>query len=185
VRNPAIKGDFTDGKVYTEHFSTPLFFARDQGFFQNRSLDVQLVPYPSGTGAMTKALEAGALDAAVGLTEGWIAALGNGADAFKLVGKYVDTPLCWAISTGGQRADMASSDDLAGGKKKLGISRFGSGSYVMGYVLADQEGWLKEGEEPFDWTVLDNFKNLRDAVNREHPEGKEADAFMWEHFTSK
>ncbi|KAA8894663.1 hypothetical protein FN846DRAFT_398309 [Sphaerosporella brunnea] len=167
-----------------EHFSTPLFFAQNKGFFADRHLNVELLPYPSGTGAMAKSLESGDLDVAIGLTEGWIAALGKGADAFKLVGKYVDTPLCWAISTGGQRGDMVDAQSLAGGKK-LGISRVGSGSYVMGYVLADQQGWLNTEQEPFDWVVLNDFKNLRDAVNKDHAQGKEADAFMWEHFTSK
>lgn len=52
----------------------------------------------------------------------------------------------------------------------------------MGYVLADQHGWLTASTpEPFsDTVVLQNFKNLRDAVN-----SGEADFFMWEHFTSK
>ncbi|KAF8540331.1 hypothetical protein BDD12DRAFT_804577 [Trichophaea hybrida] len=172
-----------------EHFSTPLYFAQSRGFFIARSLNVTLLPFPSGTGAMIKSLSSGSLDLAVGLTEGWIAALANGEDTFKLVGKYVDTPLCWAISTGSSREDILSSKDLEG-KKRLGISRYGSGSYVMGYVLAEQNGWLseeedKEGKEPFEWVVLNDFKNLRDGVNKVHVEGKEADAFMWEHFTSK
>jgi hypothetical protein len=171
-----------------EHFSTPLHFAVFHGYFAAHNIEVELLPYPSGTGAMIKALEANELDLAVGLTEGWIAALADGkTDAYKLVGKYVDTPLCWAISAGAKRSDMASASDLAGGKK-LGISRFGSGSYVMGYVLAEQNRWELErgdGQGPFDWVVLDNFKNLRDGVNGCHHEGKTADAFMWEHFTSK
>lgn len=52
----------------------------------------------------------------------------------------------------------------------------------MGYVLADQQGWLSpSNSEPFsDTVVLNNFQNLRDAVN----DGR-ADFFMWEHFTSK
>ena len=52
----------------------------------------------------------------------------------------------------------------------------------MGYVLADQHGWLTPSTpEPFsDTVVLQNFKNLRDAVN-----SGDADFFMWEHFTSK
>jgi ABC-type nitrate/sulfonate/bicarbonate transport system substrate-binding protein len=66
--------------------------------------------------------------------------------------------------------------------RKIGVSRIGSGSYVMGYVLADQEGWLSPSRaQPFsDTVVLNNFKNLRDAVNK-----GDADFFMWEHFTSK
>lgn len=64
---------------------------------------------------------------------------------------------------------------------KIGISRIGSGSQVMGYVLADQQGWLTPGASPYsDFVVLQNFANLRKAVN----DGT-ADFFMWEHFTSK
>lgn len=50
----------------------------------------------------------------------------------------------------------------------------------MAYVLADQREWLKQGEQPFEFTVLNNFKNMRDGVN----EGK-CDYFMWETFTTK
>lgn len=71
-------------------------------------------------------------------------------------------------------------DSLNGGK--IGVSRIGSGSYVMGFVLADQQGWLSgPSPKPFsDTVVLDNFENLRNAVN-----SGQADFFMWEHFTSK
>ena len=86
----------------------------------------------------------------------------------------------WAISAGATRNDLTSVDDLKGGK--IGVSRIGSGSYVMGFVLADQRGWLSpSASSPFsDTVVLDNFKNLRDGVNSD-----KADFFMWEHFTSK
>lgn len=51
----------------------------------------------------------------------------------------------------------------------------------MGYVLADKEGWLSPSGAPYsDFVVLQNFANLRNAVN----DGS-ADFFMWEHFTSK
>ena len=56
-----------------------------------------------------------------------------------------------------------------------------SGSYVMGFVLADTKGWLeKPGEAPFEVVPLQTFAKLREAVN----DGM-ADFFMWEHFTSK
>ncbi|KAI5780841.1 hypothetical protein EDC01DRAFT_710344 [Geopyxis carbonaria] len=167
-----------------EHFSTPLHFAQSHGFFSDRSLSVQLLPYPSGTGHMIKSLQAGELDLAIGLTEGWIASQGNGCKDFHLVGEYVSTPLCWAISTGAAREDMKTAEaDLKPTEdktRKLGVSRIGSGSYVMGFVLADQNGWLNDEKDPFDFLVLDNFKNLREAVN-----GEKADAFMWEYFTTK
>lgn len=51
----------------------------------------------------------------------------------------------------------------------------------MGFVLADQQGWLSEQQRPYsDAVVLNNFETLRNAVN-----SGEADFFMWEHFTSK
>lgn len=83
----------------------------------------------------------------------------------------------WAISTGAHRPDITSVDSLRG--RKIGVSRVGSGSYVMGHVLADQHGW--PSTQPFsDTVVLNTFDQLREAVN-----SGEADFFMWEHFTSK
>lgn len=58
----------------------------------------------------------------------------------------------------------------------------GSGSYVMGFVFADSQAWLREpGQAPFDVVPLQTFSRLREAVN----DGNTADFFMWEHFTSK
>ena len=64
----------------------------------------------------------------------------------------------------------------------VGVSRIGSGSYVMSYVLADQQGWLASPEKsPYrKFHVLQTFDRLRAAVN-----AGSADFFMWEHFTSK
>lgn len=60
------------------------------------------------------------------------------------------------------------------------ITNFFSGSYVMPFVLAYQKGWTDE----YKFNILQNFKNLRDAVNLK--EGLEpTDAFMWEIFTTK
>lgn len=131
---------------------------------------------------MITSLRAKEIDIGIGLTEGWVAGLGkvqssnNG--GYKIVGTYVESPLCWALSTGAKRSDVKSVSDVKGGR--VGVSRIGSGSYVMAFVLADQRGWLRVGEKPFEVVVLDNFKGLRDGVN-----GGMADFFMWEHFTSK
>lgn len=134
---------------------------------------------------MVTALQSGEIDIAVGLTEGWVAGICKAQAAqkdagFKIVGTYVDTPLRWAISTGTERADLNSIEDLRG--KKVGVSRIGSGSYVMSYVLAHQKEWLdpNSNQPPFPVEVLNTFKSLRDGVN----DGA-ADFFMWEYFTSK
>jgi ABC-type nitrate/sulfonate/bicarbonate transport system substrate-binding protein len=164
-----------------EHFSTPLHFASTR-----YNLDADLVPYPSGTGHMVQSLKSKEIDVGIGLTEGWVAGLGKETSKaefpYRIVGTYVETPLCWAISSGAQRNDITSFKDLRGTKN--GVSRIGSGSYVMGFVLADQNGWLSsegaESKSPFEIVVLNDFKRLRDGVN-----SGEADFFMWEHFTSK
>lgn len=112
-----------------EHFSTPLYFA--QKYF---ALSATLMPFPSGTGHMITSLRAGEIDVAIGLTEGWIAGLGYKKDestghilkseaGYSLVGTYVDTPLCWAISTGINREDIRDLSDLR--ECKLGVSRMG------------------------------------------------------------
>ncbi|RYO91237.1 hypothetical protein DL764_008309 [Monosporascus ibericus] len=161
-----------------EHFSTPIFFAQ-----KHFGLSAELLPFPSGTGHMITALRSGEIDVGIGLTEAWVAGLGKedtlGDGGYRIVGTYVETPLCWAISTGAKRPDMNSISSLKG--SKIGVSRIGSGSYVMGYVLANKQGWLSSAEQPYsDFVVLNNFANLRAAVN----DGR-ADFFMWEHFTSK
>ncbi|KAK3328577.1 hypothetical protein B0T19DRAFT_357736 [Cercophora scortea] len=169
-----------------EHFSTPIHFAQ-----AHYGLDAELIAFPSGTGHMVTALRSGEIDVGIGLTEGWIAGLGRVEEedndgGYRLVGTYVETPLCWAISTGADRPDIVSVESLKG--SKIGVSRIGSGSYVMGYVLADQHHWLQSpaadaGTPPppySQFVVLNTFENLRKAVN-----SGEADFFMWEHFTSK
>lgn len=50
----------------------------------------------------------------------------------------------------------------------------------MPFVLAQQQQWSKK----FEFEILDNFKNLRDAVNKTG-DVEPADAFMWEIFTTK
>lgn len=173
-----------------EHFSTPLHFAK-----VHFKLSGTLIPFPSGTGQMITAIENDELDIGIGLTEGWIAHLGRATSHpspsnIRLVGTYVETPLCWAISTGRDR-DIHNVSELKG--KNAGVSRIGSGSHIMSFVLADQQGWLpppaersqsgREGPswpEPFSFVPLHAFANLRAGVN-----DSTADFFMWEHFTSK
>ncbi|EMC93823.1 hypothetical protein BAUCODRAFT_74706 [Baudoinia panamericana UAMH 10762] len=170
-----------------EHFSTPLHFAA-----QHFNLDADLIPEPLGTGALATRLKTAstsdfAIDVAVGLTEGFVADLGKtqaagDSAAYGIVGTYVESPLCWAISTGAQRDDVSSVQDLKGGK--VGVSRIGSGSYVMSYVLADQHGWLQQGQDPFGVEVIGDFAALRQSVRREGDKPA-TDFFMWEHFTTK
>lgn len=165
-----------------EHFSTPLFLAKTNGYFDNYNLTVDFVPVIEGSGRLIKLLNANEVDIAIGLTEAFISDIAKGNDHYKLIGVYVKSPLCWAVSTGYNRSDVTSLKDLNG--KKIGISRLGSGSYIMSFVL----GMAEKFREPFfsGWPILSNFKNLRDSVNLNvGGELENSDAFMWEYFTSK
>lgn len=88
---------------------------------------------------MITALQANEIDVGIGLTEGWVAGLGKaraeGRDAgYTMVGTYVETPLCWAVSTGAGRDDITGIDRLRG--RKMGVSRIGR------YVLSSSRSGL-------------------------------------------
>ena len=76
-----------------EHFSTPLHFAA-----QHFGLQANVTPFPSGSGHMITALRNKEIDVAIGLTEAWVAGLGKedveGDGGYRIVGTYVETPLC-------------------------------------------------------------------------------------------
>ncbi|KXT14090.1 hypothetical protein AC579_791 [Pseudocercospora musae] len=156
---------------------------------QHYQLKAELIPFPTGTGALASCLkaprnEAGSIDVAIGLTEGFVADLGktiasNARPNYGLIGTYVDSPLCWAIVTGAQRSEINDVSDLKG--KRVGVSRIGSGSYVMSFVLADQRGWLEQSKEPFEVVPTGDFAALRKSVG---PDAS-SEFFMWEHFTTK
>lgn len=165
-----------------EHFSTPLFLAKEQGYYQD--LDIEFIPVIEGSGRLIKLLNSNEVDIAIGLTEAFVSDIAKGNEIYKLIGTYVESPLCWAVSSGIDRSDFNQLSDLQG--KKIGVSRIGSGSYIMSFVLGLQEKF----SQPFfsDHPILSNFKNLRDSVNKKFDKDDElanSDAFMWEHFTSK
>jgi ABC-type phosphate/phosphonate transport system substrate-binding protein len=153
-----------------EHFSSPLlqYSKEDSGKTFN------LVECPSGTGQLISRLTNDEIDIAIALTDPLISGIANGSKAYKLVGSYVSTPLNWAVITGNDSKYNQISDLK---DTTLGISRYGSGSYTMAYVMALQQEW------PIDslkFQVNNDIRGLIDSVN----DGSTS-AFMWEWFTTK
>ncbi|KAG5456995.1 MAG: hypothetical protein BJ554DRAFT_3108, partial [Olpidium bornovanus] len=156
-------------RAVPEHFSTVFDLAAKNGHFLRRGLEVDVVFCPGGTGEMTRLLVDGKIDVAAALTEG-------------LVASQFTSCFGWAISTGAA-SSIKSVQELHG--SRIGVSRFGSGSHIIPYVLADKAGWLPVNEadkdsgpnalSKFAFDVLHNFQGLRDGVNS----GK-VDAFLWE-----
>ncbi|KAI8969494.1 periplasmic binding protein-like II [Trametes punicea] len=153
-----------------EHFSSPLLqFAEADG-----GRTFTLIECPSGTGQLIGRLENDEIDLAIALTDPLISGIAKGSRAYKLVGSYVTTPLNWAVITG-KNAPYNSIADLKG--TRIGISRYGSGSQTMAYVMALQQGWPTD---ELEFKVNNDIRGLIDSVN----EGSTS-AFMWEWFTTK
>ncbi|KAH8702122.1 hypothetical protein BGW36DRAFT_372242 [Talaromyces proteolyticus] len=174
-----------------EHYLTPLHLCVRHPSYKNLPFELSLIPFPSGTGHMITSLRADEIDIGIGLTEGWIAGLTGkqqlnennaaGGGGYKIVGQWVETPLRWAIVTGKERADLNGVDSLK--DSRVGVSRLGSGSHIMSFVLSQQQGWSAESLKP---VILGPFAALREGVLG-HAAGsqKGAEFFMWEHFTTK
>src|SRR2546423_644709 len=167
-----------------EHYLVPLHLAKAKFPFP-----VELIPFPSGTGHMITSLRSDAIDLAIGLTEGWVAGLltaeGQNARGYRIVGSWVQNPLRWAVVTGRNRDNIQSIADLRT-YGRVGVSRMGSGSHIMAFVLAQQEGWTAlEPKRPSVFIPLGPFADLRNGVIGENGEAPLADFFMWEHFTTK
>ncbi len=169
-----MSGVFRVGGV-PEHFNLPWYRASERSVFGGTGIDYSWQTYPGGTGAMLAALEADEIDVAVLLTEGVVAHIAGGGDA-KILGTFVDSPLHWGIHVhAGSSFEHVA--DLEG--TRFAVSRMRSGSHIMAYVLAEQQGWLGKGGE-LKFEIVGNLDGARVAL----AEGR-GDGFMWEKFMTK
>eukprot|EP00049_Salpingoeca_infusionum_P016156 m.326818 g.326818 ORF g.326818 m.326818 type:complete len:605 (-) comp16022_c1_seq18:6653-8467(-) len=157
-----------------EHFNLPWHLAQERGLFDKYGVKVEFREQKLGTGAMINGAKTGELDVIVALTEGLVKDIASGSN-LRLLGTYVGSPLCWAISTG-TRSKIQTAEDLRGGT--FAISRPGSGSNLMAYVLAMERGWNPETDVKFE--TKGNITQLCEGVN-----DLSTDAFLWETFTTK
>lgn len=160
-----------------EHFNSPFHLAAKADAYASAGLDVEWTDMPGGTGAMSEALETGSADVAVLLTEGMYKNIVCGAKA-KIVAVYVQSPLCWGIhaSAGAHHEAINGVADLRG--RTFAISRLTSGSHLMAFVCAQQQGWDPARDLKFE--TVGNITGAREALKED-----KAQAFMWEKFTTK
>lgn len=156
-----------------EHFNLPWHRAIEQKKFKQAGLTIDWKEYPGGTGAMMQDLRNGELDMAVALTEGVVAEIVN-QQSCKILQLYVKSPLIWGIHVSG-KSSFQALHALEG--KRYAISRLGSGSHLMAFVNARQQGW-----NPQDLTLVTvgNLEGAREALAQ-----GDADVFMWEKFMTK
>ncbi|KAJ3074525.1 hypothetical protein HDU98_011027 [Podochytrium sp. JEL0797] len=170
-----------------EHFSIPFYHAHPHhGPFR-------IISCPGGTGQMLKRLGTGEIDLCVGLTEGLVAALANEGDnaGFRIVGGLTKSSLTWsvvvhpeAVREGGAFEGVKEEENAAHlvRGKRIGISRFGSGSHLIPFVIPTPPSTPTPTTTtaPFEFIQQNDISGLRAGIAT-----GTTDAFLWERFTTK
>lgn len=156
-----------------EHFNLPWHLAIEENAFKDRGINLEWTDIPEGTGRMCQMLADNETDIAIILTEGLVKSITAGTKA-KIVQEYIATPLLWGIHVG-TNSKYQTIDDLI--NTKAAISRFGSGSHLMAYVNAQNEGWATS---KLQFEIINNLDGAVEGLTN-----GTADYFMWEHFTTK
>lgn len=156
-----------------EHFNFPWQLAISEGKFKTENIDLQWTDVPEGTGKMCQMLRDGQTDVAIILTEGIIKDILAG-NTSKIVQIYVETPLIWGIHVAA-KSKYAALSDLE--NTKVAISRLGSGSQLMAYVNANNQGWKTDA---LQFEIVNTIDGAVDALTK-----GTADYFMWERFMTK
>jgi ABC-type nitrate/sulfonate/bicarbonate transport system substrate-binding protein len=156
-----------------EHFNLPWQLCIENGEFEAENIDLQWTDIPEGTGKMCQMLRDGETDIAVILTEGIVKDIVAG-NPSKIVQIYVQSPLIWGIHVA-EKSDFQTVKDLK--NKKAAISRLGSGSQLMAYVNANEQGWKTDDLE---FEIINTIDGAVEALTN-----GTADYFMWERFMTK
>ena len=151
-----------------EHFNMPWHLALHDQYFSKQGVQVNWKDYPEGTGTLMRDLREGTLDVAVALTEGVVAEIVK-TQSCRIVQYYVTSPLRWGIHVAATTSYRQISD-LKG--KTFAISRPGSGSQLMTYVLAQQEQWATDALAFEEIGTIDGARQALAAGA--------ADGFLWE-----
>ena len=156
-----------------EHFNLPWHLAMEEKDFEKEGLKIEWTDFPGGTGDLNTALRNKEIDVAVILTEGIIKDIIAG-NPSKIVQTYVQSPLIWGIHVA-EGSKYHSLNELE--YTKVAISRNGSGSQLMAYVNAKNEGWSLND---LKFEIVGNIDGAVSAL-----QDNTAQYFMWEHFTTK
>lgn len=156
-----------------EHFNLPWHLSIENGDFEKENIDLQWTDVPEGTGKMCQMLRDGETDIAVILTEGIVKDIVAG-NPSKIVQVYVESPLIWGIHVAA-KSNYKTLADIE--NTKVAISRIGSGSQLMAYVNADNQGWKTDN---LQFEIINTIDGAVEALTN-----GTADYFMWERFMTK
>lgn len=156
-----------------EHFNLPWKKIIKEQPFSSRGILLHWTDESRGSGQMNKALRADETDLAILLTESFLKDVAAGNPA-RMIGFHVKSPLIWGIHL----AAKSEIDELNEIQNPVFlVSRMGSGSHLMAYVLAQKERW-KAADLSFK--VIGNLAGALSAMDARIPE-----LFLWEKYTTK
>ncbi len=155
-----------------EHFNLPWKKVIASQPFSVKGIQLSWTDESRGSGQMNKALRNDETDIAIVLTESFLKDFEEG-NPSKMIGFHVKSPLIWGIHIPG-KSPVENLNQIE--NPKFLISRMGSGSHLMAFVLAQREGWNPENLE---FKIVGNLHGALEAMNPETPE-----MFLWEKYTT-
>ncbi|MCH6199999.1 ABC transporter substrate-binding protein [Aquiflexum sp. LQ15W] len=156
-----------------EHFNFPWLQVIEKQPFLNQGILLEWHNEPKGSGEMNRSLRKGETDIAVVLTESFVKDKIEGNPAL-MVGYHVESPLVWGIHGSG-KSTVVDISQLGHGE--FVISRYGSGSHLMAFLLAKREGWDLDN---LDFEVVGDLDGAKEALQDEIHK-----LFLWEKYTTK
>jgi ABC-type nitrate/sulfonate/bicarbonate transport system substrate-binding protein len=156
-----------------EHFNLPWHLALEDGAFEKAGIDLEWQDVPEGTGRMSKMLRNKELDVACILTDGIVKDIIAGNES-RILQVYVQSPLLWGVHVPSQ-LPVSKISELS--DAKVAISRYGSGSHLMSYLLAKRHGWKPS-------TMKFELVNTLDVAVEALQENK-AQVFLWERYMTQ
>jgi ABC-type nitrate/sulfonate/bicarbonate transport system substrate-binding protein len=167
----SLASSFVVGGV-PEPMNLPWLLSIADGTFADAGIAVEWIDQPGGTGAIAKALTDRRLDVATILTEGAVAAIVNGAD-LRICSLWMPSPLLWGIHIAGHSTARTIHDIEP---VRFAVSRLGSGSHLMAYLLAARDGFQLA---PAQLVVVGDIDGARAALREDR-----ADVFLWEKYVT-
>jgi sulfonate transport system substrate-binding protein len=156
-----------------EHFNLPWHLALEDDAFAKAGIDLQWQDVPEGTGRMSKLLRNEKLDVACILTDGIVKDIIAG-NKSRILQVYVSSPLLWGVHAPAQiEADRTEQLEDA----KIAISRYGSGSHLMSYLLARRHGW---DTEDIEFELINTLDGAVKALST-----NKAQLFLWERYMTQ
>ena len=156
-----------------EHFNFPWKKVVASQPFEKEGILLEWTDESRGSGQMNKDLRENKCDIALVLTESFLKDFEAG-NPSKMIGFHVKSPLNWGIHISGG-SPVNSLEEIT--EPTFLISRIGSGSQLMSYVLAKREGW---DSEKLQFKIVNNLPGALEEMTPTRPE-----MFLWEKYTTK